>query len=319
MLIPVMVLSLAASVYYSIKSYRTFQVLESARTLDIPEAGNIRAWMTVDYIATSYDAPVAELSRKLSLPPDTDPNKTLRTLSEEAGTDPLTYVQQMQQALADIYVTQAPQPQATGPIGWLEQLTEDFLSALLLYGYPVLGIVLFLGALGLPVPAGPLTAVAGTLALQGEINWVLACSLAVMASVLGDMAGYAAGRLLSPRFLDRWGHWVGYTRANRQRLERLYERWGGLTLILSRSLVAYIGAIASILAGAGRYRLDRFLIFSVIGRLLWTVSYFGIGYAVGSDFEVASGFLGYISLFLITFTVSIGAGGLFLRLRHAPA
>ncbi|MCK5445648.1 MAG: DedA family protein, partial [Rhodospirillaceae bacterium] len=182
----------------------------------------------------------------------------------------------------------------------------------------VLGIVLFLGALGLPVPAGPLMTVAGTLALQGEINWALACSLAVTTSVLGDLTGYAAGRILSPRFLDQWGHWVGYTKKNRQRLERLYENWGGLTLILTRSLVAYIGAIASILAGAGRYRLDLFLTYSVIGRLLWTASYFGLGYAVGSDFEIASGFLGYLSLLLISITVTFGSGTLLFRLRHAP-
>ena len=318
MLLPVMVLALIASAYYSIKTYRTFIVLQSARALDISEAGNIRAWMTVDYIATSYDTSVAELSRKLGLPPKTDPSETLRTLSEKAGTDPLAYVQQVQQTLAKINIAQAP-PLETEPLGWLKQLTEEILEALLLYGYPVLGLVLFLGALGLPVPAGPLTAVAGTLALQGEMDWVLASSLAVTVSVMGDLTGYGAGRLLSPRFLDRWGHWIGYTQANRQRLERLYKKWGGLTLILTRSLVAYIGAIASILAGAGRYRLDLFLTYSVIGRLLWTASYFGLGFAVGSDFETASGFLGYLSLLLISLTVTVGSGTLLVRLRRVPA
>ena len=317
LLIPVMALSLALSAYYSIKTYRTFIVLQSARTLDVSETGSIRAWMTVDYIATSYNTSVAELSRKLGLPPKTDPSETLRTLSEKAGTDPLTYVQQVQQTLAKINAVQATPPLDTEPLGWLEQLTEDILEALLIYGYPVLGFVLFLGALGLPVPAGPLTAVAGTLALQGEMDWVLASSLAVTVSVLGDLTGYGAGRLLSPRFLDRWGYWVGYTKTNRQRLERLYERWGGLTLILTRSLVAYIGAIASILAGAGRYRLGLFLAYSVIGRLLWTVSYFGLGYAVGSDFETASGFLGYLSLLLISLTVTVGCGILSFRLYRA--
>lgn len=320
LLLPVMVLSLLACVHFANKTYRTFLILYSARTLEIPEAGNIRAWMTIEYISKSYRIRVVILLGKLGLPPDTASSKTLRALSEEAGVEPLSYVQLVQKALAEIsakqVVNQSPEAQTDG---WLEQLADDIFSALLVNGYPVLVIILFLGALGLPVPAGPLTAVAGTLAMQGEINWLLACALAVTASVSGDLGAYAAGRLLGPRFWDRWGHWVGYTKANRQRLDKLYQSWGGLTLILTRSLVAYIGAIASILAGAGRYHLDRFLAFSVIGRVIWTASYFGLGYAVGSDFEVASGFLGYLSMFLIMAAVSVGSGTLLLRIRRARA
>ncbi|MHA1598719.1 MAG: DedA family protein [Alphaproteobacteria bacterium] len=313
-----MLLSLAASVTYFNKSYRSYNVLVSARTLDIPKAGNIRAWMTLDYIASSYGIAVADLGHRLGLAPETEPGTTLRSLSKTIDIDPLAYVLQVQKALAALNIAEATPLLETEPDGWIHQLTEDIYSALLAYGYPVLGLVLFLGALGLPVPAGPLTAVAGTLALQGEVDWAVACSLAVIVSVLGDMTGYGAGRLLNQGFLDRWGHWIGYTKANRKRLQRLFENWGALTLILTRSLVAHIGAVASILAGAGRYRMDRFLVFSVIGRSLWTASYFGLGFAVGSDFEVASGFLGYLSLFLITITITIGCGVMLTRLRHTP-
>ena len=319
LLMPVMVLSLTASAYYSIKTYRAFVVLQSARTLDVSETGSVRGWMTLEYVAGTYNAPVSELANRLGLSAETTPRTTLGTLAENAGVSSLEYVQRVQKALAQLNPAQTAPPLQDEPVGWIEQLTDNILEAMLLYGYPVLGIVLFLGALGFPVPAGPLTAVAGTLALQGEMDWVLASSLAVTVSVLGDLTGYGAGRLLNHDFLDRWGHWIGYTQANRQRLLRLYDQWGGLTLILTRSLVAYIGAIASILAGAGRYRLDLFLAYSVIGRLLWTASYFGLGFAVGSDFEVASGFLGYLSLLLIALTVTVGSGALLFRLRQVPA
>jgi len=318
MLLPVLVLSLVAGAYFSIKTYKTFSVLQHARALDIPDAGNIRAWMTIDYIAKAYGTSSERLLEELALPSETDRGETLRTLSEQAGMEPLAYVQRAQDALARLDAAQPPEPAAAEDAGWLAQATDAIFSALLLYGYPVLFTVLFLGALGLPVPAGPLATVAGSLAMQGELNWALVCALSVAASVSGDLTGYAAGRVMTPGFLDRWGRWIGYTKANRQRLDALYARWGGLTLILTRSLVAYIGAIASILAGAGRYRLDRFVALSVIGRLLWTAPYFGLGYTVGSDLEIASGFLGYLSLLLIAGAVAIGSATLHLRLRRAP-
>jgi len=186
-------------------------------------------------------------------------------------------------------------------------------------GYRSLAVRLLLGALGLPGPAGRLTGIAGGLALQVVLHWAIACAIGVVASVLGDAIGFVGGRLLSPHFLDRWGHWVGYTRANRLRLEQLYRQWGGMTLILTRSLIAYIGVLASILAGAGRYPFVRFFIYSVVGRLIWTASYFGSGYGVGTDFEVASGFLGYVSLLLISLAIAFGAGTLWFRHRDGAS
>jgi membrane protein DedA with SNARE-associated domain len=91
-------------------------------------------------------------------------------------------------------------------------------------------------------------------------------------------------------------------------------------LILTRSLTAHVGAIVSVLAGAGRYSIGRFLVYSLIGRLLWTASYFGLGYTVGTDFEAASGFLGYLSLLLIALAAAAAAAGLLLRaVRGRPA
>lgn len=320
----VMTVCLAASYHFANKAWRTYQVLETARTLDMPKAADIRAWMTLEFVAATHKTPLDALLDELALPPDTPPTQTLRTLAENEGVDPLALVQRIQSALA---AAKAPPPDAppdaptpTAPGGWFGGLSDEILGAVLVYGYPVLAVVLFLGALGLPVPSGPLLAVVGALALQGEVNAASACILAVAASVSGDLAGYAIGRYLGGNALERWGRWIGYTKANKRRLDALYARWGGLTLILTRSLVAYISAIASLLAGTQRYSLKLFLAFSLVGRALWSGAYFGIGYLVGSDFDAASGFLGYLSLLLISGAIAAGSGTMaWRRFRIPPA
>ncbi len=70
-----------------------------------------------------------------------------------------------------------------------------------MYSYPVLGLTLLLGAIGLPVPTGLATAVAGSLAARGSLSWAWAAALGVIASVLGDAVGYGLGRVLGRRFL----------------------------------------------------------------------------------------------------------------------
>jgi membrane protein DedA with SNARE-associated domain len=51
------------------------------------------------------------------------------------------------------------------------------------------------------------------------------------ASVAGDAVGYAVGRLVSQEFLERRARWLGYTAARRIRVESLFDRWGGLSVI----------------------------------------------------------------------------------------
>lgn len=313
-MVPVMILSLVAAGFFAVKSYRSYVVLSSARALDIPRTGDIRAWMTIGYVANAHGADSAALLATLALDKDTPPDATLKSLAEQTGQGKLEFVQRVQQALARVPHPVESAPPVEEDSGWLSALWEQTYSALLTTGYPVLGVILLLGALGLPVPAGPLTSIAGSLAQQGDFNGLIAATIALTASVLGDLLGYLAGRLLPLTFLRRHGRWVGYTEANRQRLDRLFARFGGLTLVLTRSLVSHVAAIASLLAGAGRYSPGLFLAYSVVGRGIWVLAYFGLGYAVGTDFETASGFLGYLSLCLIFLAIGVGAAN--LRFRH---
>ncbi len=308
-----------ASIYFANKTARTYQVLAHSQSLGAPEIANLRGWMTVTYVADTFGVPRTEILVALGLPEDTDAALSLRELAVRSGAEAVVFIQRVQVIIAERLNREAP---ATTPAtdGWFDRVTEQSLTAFLVYGYPALVIVLFLGALGLPLPAGPIATVAGSVAALGEIDLTTAAALAVTASVCGDLAGYAIGRFISPATLTKYGRWVGYTPKNRTRLQRLYDRWGGLTLILTRSLVAYVGAVASLLAGTGRYPVQRFLIYSVAGRLIWTASYIGLGYFIGNDFAAASGFLGYLSMLLIA--AGLFASSLYLlvqRLRNTAS
>lgn len=313
----VLALGIAATGVFANKTWRSYSVLEAARTLDMPEAAAVRGWMTLGYLVTHYRIPADELLVQLGLPADTPDTRTLRSLAESSGLDTTSYVLRVQRAIVAATSAQQPTHKPPEPSGWLARMTEAVYAALLVHGYPVLFAILFLGALGLPVPAGPLTAIAGSLALEGNLDWQIAAGLAVIASVAGDFAGYAAGRGLNPALLERHGRWIGYTRDNRERIQKLFVRWGGLMLVLTRSLTAHVGAIVSVLAGTGHYPLNRFLVFSLIGRVFWTASYFGLGYAVGTDFEAASGFLGYLSLLLIAMVITAAAATFLFRATRA--
>jgi membrane protein DedA with SNARE-associated domain len=181
--------------------------------------------------------------------------------------------------------------------------SEDILSALLVYGYPALSLTLFLGAIGLPVPTGLATTLAGSLVAHGHLHWLAVGAIAVAASVAGDAIGYGIGRGLGRGFLERRGRWFGFTPARQARVQMLFDRWGGLTVLISRTLVSHLSSVVSLLAGLSRYRPVGFLAFAAMGRVLWTSAYLGLGYWAGNDLEAASGFLANFTGLLVSLAI----------------
>ena len=303
----VFLIAVLPTVFFGLRTYGSFRLLHSAYAAGAPMTSSVRGWMTLAYVAATYRAPGAALAERLGLPPGTDPNTSLRTLAEQAGVAPSVYVQQVQHVLAALSPN-LRSDHGNDEAGWLGAIGDQVLTALLVYGYPALALTLFVGAIGLPLPDGVATTVAGSLASQGRIDWFAAAAIAVFASLLGDAAGYGIGRVLSRKFLERHGHWLGFTAARRVRVQSLFERWGVLTIFITRTFMSYLSSIASLAAGLSHYHLPKFLGVALAGRLLWTAGYFGLGYGIGADWQAATGFLTNVSVLLLLLLL-MGASG----------
>lgn len=291
-----------SSALLGIRTYRSFLLLRSAYAAGSPMTSSVRPWMTLDYVAATYRVPAAALLERLGLAPTTDRRTSLRSLAQAAGLPLLEYVQGVQRAIAGL-APKVRSDSAGKESNWLVALGDVSLAAVLAYGYPALALTIFLGSVGLPLPDGIATSVAGSLAAQGRMDWVWAGAATVLASVLGDVVGYGLGGLLDRKVLDRHGRWIGYTRERALRAKQLFEQWGSWTVLITRTFVSFLSPAVNLLAGAAGYPLGAFLALTLIGRLIWTSAYLRLGYAVGSDLDAATGFLANLSGLLISLAV----------------
>jgi membrane-associated protein len=183
-------------------------------------------------------------------------------------------------------------------------------------GYPVLAIILFTGALGLPLPSGLATGIAGSMVARGELSWAAAILVATTASALGDVVGYGLGRAVGVRVTDGAGRWIGLSGTRIARAEGLFSRWGMLSLFLSRTILSGVSAPINLVAGATRYSMGRFLTYDLGGRLLWTLGYLALGYAferyTGLLIDLIDGLWGVA----ISISVATTAGFLLYRSWH---
>ena len=158
--------------------------------------------------------------------------------------------------------------------------------------------------------------IAGSLAAQGQMSWFWASVVVVASSVLGDLAGYGLGRVLGVKFFERRGRWLGLTPAVRAKIEVFFQRWGALTVVLSRSLLSFKSSAVNLLAGASRYRLRLFLPIAIVGRLIWSSAYLSLGYVFGVAIEAAADFTSSLSGLLVSLLI-LAALGFMIQRNHA--
>lgn len=302
--IAMMVIAILATAWFARTTYRSLLLLQSAQATGSPQVSTVRGWMTLDYVAQTFSVPLAVLASGLELPADMGGGDSLRVIAERQRISPFEYVQRVQKVLAPLLPVHArdgstEKKEGDGFMDWV-------LIALQAYGYPALGLVLFVGAVGVPLPAGLSAALAGSLIALGHM-WIFpVLGIAVGASLLGDTVGYGIGRWLDGGVLAKHGRWIGYTRYRHERARSLFDRLGGVTILLTRTLVSSLSSLVNLLAGASRYDIARFLIFATLGRVLWTSAYLSLGYVIAGDIGASALFLRQLTGLLIAATMSTG-------------
>ncbi len=275
------------------KSYKTYTVLNNARLLGSETAADIRAKDTLSDLIDHYQVSLEGLVGVLGAPLP-EKSSTLKSIAESRGMSELTLIAKVQSL-----VPQSGDLQQSDDGSWSASLNELLYEGLALYGLPIVLAVVLLGALGLPVPAGPMTGIVGLMAFSGLFDAFFAAVGIVVAAFLGDVLLFELGRRMDTAWFDKHGAKFGFNKKSRHRVEHLFHRWGSLTLILSRSLVAHISAVVSLMAGASSLGRTKYWLNCLIGRLGWLLIYFGFGYFVGDNLAMAGSFLGYLSLSLL--------------------
>lgn len=158
----------------------------------------------------------------------------------------------------------------------MDSLSELFRE----YGLASVFVVVLLEQIGAPIPALPVLLLAGAAAMQDPLYGVYALVLAMVASTLGDLAWYAAGR--------RYGHRVLKTLCRVslspdscvRQTESAFERRGAATLLVAKFLPG-LSTVAPPVAGALGFKPGTFLIFNGAGAALWA----GVGILAGLVFH----------------------------------
>jgi len=167
-------------------------------------------------------------------------------------------------------------------------LGPDFLDPeWLISTFGLLGILAIVFAesgllIGFFLPGDSLLFTAGLLTADGEYItyplW-LVCLLITIAAIAGDQVGYLFGKRVGPALFRRPNSRL-FKQENVLKAHEFFEKYGPRSVVLAR-FVPIVRTFTPIVAGVSGMRYRTFVIYNVIGGILWGSGVTLLGYFLG--------------------------------------
>lgn len=165
-------------------------------------------------------------------------------------------------------------------------MSDFFLTQVINFGTPLVGLILFLGALGFPVGASVVVIAAGAFGQQGILDIPSAAIYGLLGAVIGDSLSFGMGYYAKDAVQRRFGNsaaWQGATET--------FQKNAGMAVFLTRWLITAIAIPTNLIAGGSGYKYSRFISYDLTGEIVWIILYGGLGYLFGSQWELVYDFM----------------------------
>jgi membrane protein DedA with SNARE-associated domain len=179
--------------------------------------------------------------------------------------------------------------QILGPLSHATVLGASFEHFLGQWGYAGIFVLSFISAMGLPVGAEVAVIYGGVLAsgqIPGEepLNIVAVIVVAVVAELLGDIAGYSIGKFGGRPLFDRFCKFLLLTHKDLDRAEAWFARRGEPFALFGR-FIPLLRSFVSFACGLGEMAFGKFMLYTFIGSAIWATGQAFLGYSLGASYE----------------------------------
>ncbi len=171
-------------------------------------------------------------------------------------------------------------------IEWGTNLILDWIST-----YQYLGIM-FLMALEsacMPVPSEIVMPFSGYLVVRdGEMSMLGVVLAGSVGCTLGSIGAYVAGFYAGRPLIVKYGKYILITEKHLVTAELWFQKWGDKATFIAR-LLPVIRTVISLPAGIAKMDFRKFVFYSFVGSVPWTLMLAYVGYWLGPEWESIKG------------------------------
>lgn len=162
----------------------------------------------------------------------------------------------------------------------------DFIVHFLLdWGYIALFICMALENMNIPIPSEIILGFAGFLVSQHIFDFTTATIVATIAGLVGSLLSYYMGLKGGRNLMLRHTAKSGLGAKKLSLAKNWFEKYGGLAVFTGR-LLPGIRTFISLPAGIAKYPLKKFIIYTLLGTIPWTIFLIYMGDFLGENWTL---------------------------------
>lgn len=172
---------------------------------------------------------------------------------------------------------------------------QDWITGIM-EGFGYLGIFFMMALENVfpPIPSEIVLPFGGFMTINSGLTFTGVMVTATSGSVLGAIILYGVGYLIDvdrlERIVDRWGHLIRISKQDIHKANHWFERYGYWTVLFCR-MIPLVRSLISIPAGMSKMSFALFLLFTLMGTLIWNAILIIVGVVLGENWQAILGFM----------------------------
>ncbi len=183
---------------------------------------------------------------------------------------------------------------SAGMLAFIDQIVIPFLNTLYAaVGYAGVFVAMTIESAMIPLPSELILPYAGFLVsdpsqlepITGQPwSFWITVVVATLGNTTGSLIAYAIGAWGGRPFLERYGRYILIRPHEIELADRFFARWGAQTVFIGR-LLPIVRTFISFPAGVARMPLGKFVLYSTLGALPWSMLLVYAGVVLGASWE----------------------------------
>jgi membrane protein DedA with SNARE-associated domain len=167
-------------------------------------------------------------------------------------------------------------------------------------GYAGVVLCMAIESACVPLPSEIIMPFAGSLVAAGRFNLWLAGLAGAVGCLVGSVAAYVAGYYGGRPFVERWGKYILLSHRELAWADKLFARYGGVTVFVTR-LLPIVRTFISLPAGIARMPFGRFCLYTLVGSFPWCLGLAYVGQLLGQRWDTLRVYFRRFDLVILAF------------------
>jgi membrane protein DedA with SNARE-associated domain len=196
----------------------------------------------------------------------------------------------------------------------IEKILAWAMALIIKFGYGGIFLTMMLESAAIPIPSEVVLPFSGFLASSGKLSFWVIVAIATLANLVGSVVIFYVGHFGGRTLLEKYGKYILIHRSEIEKMDRWLEQYGARAAFFSR-LLPGVRTFSSLVIGASRMNLKKFIVYTFAGSLVWNLPLVYIGYVTGNNWDSLRPYFHKFELVILALVIVAAAVFIFRHIR----